>query len=317
MFFLRHRFQAGVLLLLAAILIIFMYFSPQTFLHLRIYTAFMSTIPFATLLALGLTFLIIAGELDLSFPAIMAVSGFCFASVTQMTGSSAIGFVAALGTGTIAGFCNGVIVVFIGVPAIIATIGTQFFWRGTATLLADGLAINLIDLRDTAMHAWMVGRLFDAVPMQTCWCLLIAVVFGLVLNRHIRGDDIRFIGDDIGTAALMGVHTDNVRIGLFTLMGVMSALAAVFVCLEMASWWPTQGEGYLLIVFAAVFLGGTSVFGGKGTIFGTVVGSIIIGILEAGIISSGLAGYWTRVVHGLVIVLSVSVYAMIFKTRRV
>jgi simple sugar transport system permease protein len=96
----------------------------------------------------------------------------------------------------------------------------------------------------------------------------------------------------------------------------MSALASVMICLEMANWWPTQGEGYLLLVFAAIFLGGTSVFGGQGTIFGTVIGSIIIGILEAGIISSGLSGYWTRLSHGLVIVISVSVYAIALKTKR-
>jgi len=114
----------------------------------------------------------------------------------------------------------------------------------------------------------------------------------------------------------MGIRTDTVRIGLFAAMGLISALASVLVCLEMANWWPTQGEGYLLLVFAAIFLGGTSVFGGQGTIFGTLIGSIIIGILEAGIISAGLAGYWTRLAHGLVIVISVSVYAFVFKTKR-
>lgn len=312
----QYRLQAGILLLLMVLLGLFSYFSPQTFLHSRIYIAFMSTIPFSTLLALGLTLLIVAGELDLSFPAVMAISGFCFSSITQATGSPLLGFVAALSTGAFAGLCNGLIIVKIGVPAIIATIGTQFFWRGTSTLLADGLALNLTELRGTTLHHVMVGRLFDVIPMQTLWCVAIAIVFWLILNRHIWGDDIRFIGDDISTARMMGIQTDNVRIGLFVLMGLMSALASVMVCLEMANWWPTQGEGYLLIVFAAIFLGGTSVFGGQGTIFGTMIGSIIIGILEAGIISSGLSGYWTRLAHGLVIVISVSFYAVAFKTKR-
>ena len=314
--FYRYRFQCGILVLLMVLLGLFMYFSPQTFLHSRIYIAFMSTIPFSTLLALGLTLLIVAGELDLSFPAVMAISGFCFASISQATGSPLLGLLGALGTGAFAGLCNGLIVVHIGVPAIIATIGTQFFWRGTATLLADGLALNLTELRETTLHHILVGRLFDFIPMQTLWCLVIAIIFWLILNRHIWGDDIRFIGDDMRTATMMGVQTDNVRIGLFITMGLMSALASVMVCLEMANWWPTQGEGYLLVVFAAIFLGGTSVFGGQGTIFGTVLGSIIIGILEAGIISSGLSGYWTRLAHGLVIVISVSVYAVAFKTKR-
>ncbi len=99
-------------------------------------------------------------------------------------------------------------------------------------------------------------------------------------------------------------------------MGTLSALVSVMVCLEMANWWPTQGEGYLLLVFAAIFIGGTSVFGGKGTVFGTLIGAIIIGIIEAGIISAGLSGFWTRLVHGFIIVASVSVYATVFKTGR-
>ena len=183
-------------------------------------------------------------------------------------------------------------------------------------LFADGLAVNLTELRDTALHHILVGRLFDFIPMQTLWCLFIAVIFWMILNKHIWGDDIRFIGDDITTAAMMGIQTDKVRVGLFIAMGLMSALASIMVCMEMANWWPTQGEGYLLVVFAAIFLGGTSVFGGQGTIFGTVIGSIIIGILEAGIISSGFSGYWTRLAHGLVIVIAVSVYAVALQTKR-
>ncbi len=303
--------------MLLVLLCLFAFLSPQTFLQRHIYIAFMSTIPFAAILALGLTLLIISGELDLSFPAVMAFSGFCFSSVSQATGSPLLGLIAALFAGSFAGLCNGLLVVQIGVPAIIATIGTQFFWRGSATLLADGLAFNLTELRGTGLHTLMVGRLFNFVPMQTIWCLVIAILFWLILNRHVWGDAIFFIGDDRNTAEMMGVRSKSVRIGLFVNMGLISAVASVLVCLEMANWWPTQGEGYLLTVFAAIFLGGTSVFGGQGTIFGTVMGAIIIGILEAGIISGGLAGYWTRIAHGLVIILSVSIYALAFKSQRI
>ena len=312
----KYRFQCGILLLLFMLLGLFIYASPQTFLHQRIYVAFMSTIPAPTVLALGLTLLIIAGEMDLSFPFIMAISGLAFAMVFQTTANPVLGLLAALAVGASAGLLNGLIVVHIGVPAIIATIGTQFFWRGAGTLLSDGLALNLTELRGTTLHGIMVGRLWDCIPMQTVWSLLLALFSWLILNRHIFGDDLRFIGDDFRTAEMMGVQTRSVRVGLFVFMGIISALASVMVCFEMANWWPTQGEGYLLVVFAAVFLGGTSVFGGDGTIFGTVVGSIIIGILEAGIISAGLSGYWTRLVHGLVIVLSVSIYTVLLKTQR-
>jgi simple sugar transport system permease protein len=312
----KYRFQLGITALLLCLMGLFIMGSPRTFLQPRIYLAFMSAIPFPALLGLGLTLLIISGEMDLSFPSVMMISGLSFSFVTQATGSPALGFFSALATGAFAGFCNGIIVVRIGVPAIIATIGTQFFWRGAGTVLADGLAINLTQLRGTPFHFLMAGRLGDWLPMQTVWCLGLAVFFWFLLNRHTFGDDILFIGDDIRTARMMGVRTGRVRMGLFVIMGLISALVSVMICLEMANWWPTQGEGYLLLVFAAIFLGGTSVFGGRGTIYGTVIGSIIIGILEAGIIGAGLSGYWTRLVHGLVIVVSVSVYARMFQQKR-
>ena len=111
----------------------------------------------------------------------------------------------------------------------------------------------------------------------------------------------------------MGIPVVKTKLILFSLMGLFSALAGILVCSEMASWWPTQGEGYMLLVFASVFIGGTSVFGGIGTIYGTFIGAIIIGIIEAGIISAGISGLWTRMVYGIIVVVSVSIYAVIQK----
>ena len=314
---LRHyKIQAGILGVLICLLAIFMLLSPKTFLAPRIYISFASTIPFTAILALGLTLLVIAGELDLSFPSVMAISGLTFAELYLQTQSPLTAMLAALAVGGLAGLINGLLVVKIGVPSIIATIGTQFFWRGLSALLASGLARNIVPIRETVFHHAFVGRVGGLIPGQALWCLGIAGVLGLILNRHVFGDRILFIGDDIQTARLMGVNTDRTRMLLFVIMGVLSALVSVMVCLEMANWWPTQGEGYLLLVFASIFIGGTSVFGGEGTIFGTLVGAVIIGIIEAGIISAGLSGFWTRLVHGFIIVVSVSVYATVFKTGR-
>ncbi len=315
---LLHRFkiQVGVSGLLIGLLAVFMLASPATFLAPRIYISFASTIPFVAILALGLTFLVIAGELDLSFPAVMAMSGLTFADVFLKTKNPLLGWGAAIAVGALAGYLNGLLVVRVGVPSIIATIGTQFFWRGLSSLLAAGLARNMAPVRETWLHHVFVGRIGGVLPAQALWCLGIALLLILILNRHIFGDHALFIGDDIRTARLMGIDTDRVRILLFTFMGTVSAFVSVMVCMEMANWWPTQGEGYLLLVFAAIFIGGTSVFGGEGTIYGTLIGAVIIGIIEAGIISAGFSGFWTRLVYGFIIVVSVSVYATAFKTGR-
>ena len=109
---------------------------------------------------------------------------------------------------------------------------------------------------------------------------------------------------------MMGIPVERSRIAVFTFLGFTAALAGVLASLEMANWWPTQGEGYLLLVFASIFIGGTSVYGGSATIWGTLIGSVIIGMIEAWLVSAGWSGFWTRFIHGLVLILSVSFYAL-------
>ncbi|WP_300670998.1 ABC transporter permease [Desulfoluna sp.] len=306
-----HAVQWAISLIFLVLILGFMALAPRTFLHSRIYIAYLSTIPFAGMIALAMTLVIITGEMDLSFPAVMAACGFAFSKVFIMTGSPALGMGAAILTGALAGGLNSLLVVGFGVPAIIATIGTQFFWRGATVLLADGLAVNMAEIRETAFHHVMVGRWFGVLPAQAVWFALLMVLLWLMLNRHIFGDHLRFCGDNADAARMMGIPVAGVRTGVFVLMGMVTGLSGAMVCMEMASWWPTQGEGYMLLVFAAVFVGGTSVFGGKGTLYGTLVGSIIIGMIEAGIISIGLSGLWTRMVYGVVIMGAVSIHALL------
>ena len=308
--------QIGVTALLFFLIATFMIASPEAFLSSRMYWSFLSIIPFSALLALALTFCVASGEIDLSFPSVMAVSGLIFAQVFEATQCASLAVGAAILTGTLAGLLNGFLVVYVGVPSIIATIGTQFFWRGASTVMADGLAISLTETRETLLHDILVGRLFDVLPMQSLWCLGLAICLWFLLNRHVFGDAVLFLGDNFTAAKMMGVNVNRTRYLLFMLIGAISALVSVMICLEMANWWPTQGEGYMLLVFASVFIGGTSVFGGKATIYGTIVGAIIIGIIEAGIIGAGLAGFWTRLVYGLIIIISVSVHALALKTQR-
>ncbi len=311
----RFSIQIGVTIILIGLLSLFMVLSPQTFLHGRIYISFASTIPFAMLLAVGLTCCIVAGELDLSFPSVMAISGLAFAITFPSTGSPLLGLVACLATGAAAGFINGILVVKVGVSSIIATIGTQFLWRGAAIVLADGLALNVVEVRGSFLHSLFVGRLWGVVPAQALWCAVLCGLVWLLMNRHVFGDSLLFIGDNPKTARMVGIAVDRDKMLLFTGMGTLSAFVSFLICLEMANWWPTQGEGYLMVIFASVFIGGTSAFGGRGTVYGTIIGSLIIGIIEAGLISSGFSGFWTRLVYGLIIVLSVTLYATIQKTN--
>jgi simple sugar transport system permease protein len=133
----------------------------------------------------------------------------------------------------------------------------------------------------------------------------------VLLNRTRFGAHVYLIGDNAESAALMGVNTARTRILVFVLVGVISAFAGVVASMHVNFFWPSLGDGYLLRTLASVFLGGTSVFGGVGTIFGSFLGAFIIGAIEAATVAVGLTGFYTQLIYGLIIVLSVTMHAFL------
>jgi simple sugar transport system permease protein len=140
--------------------------------------------------------------------------------------------------------------------------------------------------------------------MQALWALGLAIFLWFILNRHKFGEAIMFIGDNANVARVMGIDVVATRIKLFTVMGVIAAFAGLLLTLEINVFFPTQGSGFLLPTMAAVFIGGTSIAGGLGSIFGTLFGAYIIGSLEAGIVATTISGYWVQLVEGIVMAAS-------------
>jgi simple sugar transport system permease protein len=202
------------------------------------------------------------------------------------------------------------VIVRIGVPALVATIGTLFFFRGLSLVVMGGRNVTLTALRDTFLFRLFVGEFFG-IPMQFLWFLLVTAVTWVVLNRHRYGAAVYVIGDNIQTAELQGIRTKRVRTVLFVLVGVAAAFAGILSSLFIVSFFPSVGEGQLLPALAAVFVGGTSVFGGKGTVWGTFLGAFMIGTINAGIVAAGLTGFYTEFIYGAVIVVSVSIHALV------
>ncbi len=215
-----------IILVFVLLLVLFMYLAPQVFLQPFQYTTFLSTLPPLILLAIGLTFIIGAGEIDLCFPAILGFSGFVFAvtfkegpgwvdSVLKANGIEWLGavltsevirwlgVVLALVSGLIVGVINGVLVARIGIPSFIATLGTQFFWYGMATVLSGGKSYALRGAEESSVWQVVVGRPFASssvdwvqqIPIQALWTAIVVVVMWFILNRHRFGEHTLFIGD--------------------------------------------------------------------------------------------------------------------------
>jgi simple sugar transport system permease protein len=269
----------------------------------------MSTIPFFAVMALPLTMVIIAGEMDMSFPSIMAIGTLVFVNVFEATGNVVPAFVLCLVVGFLVGLLNGIIVVKLGIPSLVATIGTQFFWRGAVLVITGGKPASLVPVKGTIFRQALVGRLAGYVPAQMIWTVFVAVLVWVFLNRHRFGAHVYLVGDNEDSARLMGVNVDRTRMLVFAIVGLAAAFGGILSSLEVSYFWVTLGEGYLLRTLAPVFLGGTSVFGGTGTILGTLIGCFIIGAIEAGIVAIGLTGFWTQLIYGLIIIISVSMHA--------
>jgi simple sugar transport system permease protein len=286
----------------------FLVTAPQVFSGIRIYMSFLQTVPPVLILALGLTLVITAGEMDLSFPAVVAFSGFAFAWVVRSSDAAWApwaGLILALAAGALVGYINGLLVARLHVPSIMATLATQFFWYGVTVLLAGGLSWSIKSMQTHIVHDIFVGRFFGLVPAQAVWALALTVFLWFILNRHRFGEAVMFIGDNAEVARVMGINVEATRIGLFTLNGVIAAFAGVLLTLEMNVFFPTQGQGFLLPVMATVFIGGTSIAGGSGSMVGTFFGAYIVGSLEAGVVATGIGGYWVHLVEGLVMAASI------------
>jgi simple sugar transport system permease protein len=250
-------------------------------------------------LAVALTLVIAAGEIDLSFPSVIALSGWVLAYCIHELESPWLGLVLALASGGLVGYVNGILVARVGIPSIIATLATQFLWGGLTTVFSQGLSYSLGDVDELFLWRLFVGRI-GPFPVQALWAVAVAAALWLVLNRRRFGEHLLFIGDNAKVAEVVGVNVAREKIRMFVLMGVMAAFASVLLTLENKNFFNTQGGGYLLEVMAAVFIGGTSVFGGKASVAGSVVGSFLIGMVEAGLVATGLQGFWVRAVVGIV-----------------
>jgi simple sugar transport system permease protein len=302
--------QIGITTAFVLLWITFIVLAPATFLSERIYLSFAQTTPYFALIALPLTMVIISGDIDLSFPSIMALGMVGFVSAWNATGSVELAALVSLVVGVLAGLFNGLVVTIVGIPSLVVTIGTQFLFRGLTLVLVGGQSFALVATKDAAVYDVLVGRPFG-IPMQFWWLVIAAVGTWLLLNRHRLGQNAYAIGANRHAAELMGIPIRRTRITLFALTGLMAAFAGMLNSLQLVNFYPTMGGGYLLPTLAAVFVGGTSVFGGRGSVWGTFIGAFMIGGITAGIVAVGLTDYYTNLIYGAVILISVSIHAVL------
>ena len=296
-------------LFLIVMLIGFTMANTEVFTQFKTYRSVMIALPVSIFLVVPLVFVVTAGEIDLSFPSVVGLASYAFVSIVDQGGDPLIGIAAALVVGAALGFVNGILVVRIGLSALVATLGMNFFLRGFINILVEGFSIAIPEVRGSLIHTLMTDDTIiiagnQGIPNQMLWALAFTALGVFLYNRHSFGVRVHCVGDNPESAAEMGIDVDRTRILVFVFTGVGAALAGVFSVMINFVWWPTTGDGLLLPVLAGLFVGGTPTWGGIGTVFGGMIGTSIVAFIETGVIAAGLTGFFTQFFYGLIIILS-------------
>ena len=283
---------------------IFIFFAPDVFLNVGMFTAVFLSLPLYIIMGLSLVFVTVAGEIDLSFPSIVPLSGLAFATTLSATNFNFwLAFLASLLTGISCGLLNGFLVTKLGFSSLITTLGVNFMLIGLTQVLNRGEVRQFAEFDDSPIRRAIVGS-WGPIPAQMFWGLGLAVILGFIFNRHRFGIHVHIAGDNPEAGRAMGVNIERVKVLCFVLVGICCALTSTVAILLNSTYYSTMGEGYLLPVLAAVFVGGTPVTGGRGTIAGLVIGATTVVFINTGVIAVGLDGYYTQLGFGLVIILS-------------
>jgi ribose transport system permease protein len=253
------------------------------------------------LLAIGMTFVILTSGIDLSVGATLALSGAVTAGLMTHGFSPVTAALIGLLIGVIAGFFNGVLVGYGKLAAFIVTLGTMTLFRGFTEIYTHGTPI--FGLPASFMN---LGTGTTAGIPNPVWIMIIAIVLGWIfLNRMTAGRKIYAVGGNEGAAFLAGVPVKRYLVIVYVISGFLAALAGIILTSRLGSAEPTAGTGYELDAITAVVLGGTSLMGGEGTLIGTIIGALVLGVINNGLNLLNVNAFYQDAVKGVIILIAI------------
>ncbi len=297
---LKYQYVVGLILFLAIISIM----NPR-FLTLSNFLNVFRQISLNSIIAAGMTFVILTGGIDLSVGSTLAISGAIAASMIANGVNVGIAFFAALAVGALIGTFNGFVISKGRVPAFIATLATMTLVRGYTLVYTQGKPISTGYEKSAEAFAKIGEGYIFGIPVPI---YITAIIFALsfyILKYTRLGRYIYALGGNEEATFLSGINTNKVKIYVYTISGIFSALAGIIITSRLSSAQPQAGSGYELDAIAAVVLGGTSPSGGVGGVIGTIIGALIIGILNNALNLMDVSSYYQLLAKGVVILVAV------------
>lgn len=290
-------------LLALIVLIIFVSILSPSFLSLTNLMNLMRQVSINALIAFGMTFVIITGGIDLSVGSTLALSSAIMAGMIVNGIDPLIAMTVSLIAGFVLGAVNGLLITKGKLVPFIATLATMTIYRGATLVLTDGKPITGLD--ETFIFQFMGRGYFFGIPFPIVITLVVFALLFVLLHKMSFGRKTFAIGGNEKASFIAGVKSNKIKIFVYSISGVLASLAGIILTSRLNSAQPTAGESYEMDAIASVVLGGTSMSGGKGRIFGTLIGALIIGTLNNGLNLLGVSTFYQQIVKGIVIIIAV------------
>jgi simple sugar transport system permease protein len=302
---------AGIVLL-ALLVVLFEITSGGVFLSYENMRGVLGLLPEMALVAMGVTILMIAGEFDISVGSVFALAPMVMA-VSMVAGAPfPVAVLLGLAAAAIIGLLNGFITLRFAIPSFITTLGMLFVVRSLTVVISGGFPPVL----PSDIPAWIFTYYVGLIRLSMFWFAAIAIVLAAILSLTNFGNWIKSTGGQIEAAAAMGISTNGVKMICFTLCAILAGFAGVIQVLRLGSPLPSLGEGLELQAVAAAVIGGTSLYGGVGTVLGAIVGALLIRVIDNGLVLSHVDANWFKFAIGSLLILAVVANAWLRRTSR-
>lgn len=295
-FLIKYKSLVGLIVLCAIVSVI----SPR-FLTVGNITNVLTQVSVNAIISIGMTFVILTGGIDLSVGSVLAISGAVAASLYKSNSSVLVAIIAALVIGALIGYMNGFIIARGKIQAFIATLATMTIFRGGTYVFTQGNPISGLGESFTNLG----NQKIIGIPLPVIFMFVVVLLGAYVTSQTKFGRYTYAIGGNEDSARLSGINTRKIKNYVYMISGITAAISGIIVTSRIGSASPNAGSGFELDAIAAVVLGGTSLSGGEGKITGTIVGALIIGVLNNALNLLNVSPFYQLIVKGAVILLAV------------
>jgi ribose/xylose/arabinose/galactoside ABC-type transport system permease subunit len=299
----RLATKAGINVVILLLLVAGLALISEHFLSFENLRNVLRQISVVAIVASAVTLVMIAGGLELSVGGVVALSGVVSALLAVNGLPIPLAFAAGVATGAVVGFVNGFLVVQMGLNSVIATLGTLYMARGVASLMTGGVPVHNVPAGYSTIGTGFIA----GIPIPVLIMLAVVVVFAILQRATLLGKYAIAIGSNFEAARLAGIRVNAVRMTLYVLSGTMAGLGGILISSRLSSGQPTAASGLEFDVIVAAILGGVSLAGGEGSVIGTLIGALILGVISNGLNILGVEPFWQTILQGVILVVAVSI----------